>query len=252
MITWNALKAVLRDRFICLSSYVKKKRDTLKSQLLETIHALGKKHILTGSKKVYKQLQAERKALSALEIPQIQKQLLFLKQSTWHSSPKALRLLAWKVRQKAASRTINSIRLWNGLTTSANSEILQAFVDYYKQLYSSSDSSPSSLSLFLQSKVPNFKLSTEHRDLLDEPITSEETVQAICALKLHKSPGTDGLPSTFYKKFLSQLSSPLTEIFNLVGTDGTMPPSWSQSRIIVLPKQGRDLLNLHLLDQYLF
>lgn len=95
----------------------------------------------------------------------------------------------------------------------------------------------------MQTRAPNFKLSAEHRDLLDEPITSEETLQAIRTLKLHKSPGTDGLPFIFYKKCASQLSIPLTDIFNMVGTDGIMPPSWSQSHIVVLPEQGKDLLN---------
>lgn len=59
--TWDAFKAVLRKKFISLSSFYKKQQEHLRIQLLDRIKTLEQIHKRTCSKKIYKQLLQERK-----------------------------------------------------------------------------------------------------------------------------------------------------------------------------------------------
>lgn len=47
---------------------------------------------------------------------------------------------------------------------------------------------------------------------LDQPITEEEVRNAISSMKLGKSPGSDGLPIEYYKKFVDTLAPILTDV----------------------------------------
>lgn len=59
---------------------------------------------------------------------------------------------------------------------------------------------------------------------------------------MHKLPGLDGFTSNYYKKFSAILIAPLNDLFNEVLKSGTIPPSWQQARLIMLPKPGQNLL----------
>lgn len=87
-------------------------------------------------------------------------------------------------------------------------------------------------------------LSEDHMRLLDIPISSEEVPWAIKRLKNGKLPGNDGFPVELYKRYSQDLVHPLTWVFNDLLTLGTAPPSWSEASVIVLPKKGRNLLDV--------
>lgn len=90
----------------------------------------------------------------------------------------------------------------------------------------------------------NVKLSPLHRDVLEEPVTNTEVLAAIQYLKSSKTPGRDRLPAEFYKRFRHILVDSITDLCNALLTYGTMPLSWKEARIIVLPKKGKDLTNV--------
>lgn len=90
-------------------------------------------------------------------------------------------------------------------------------------------------------KLPSLpKLSAEDRDALDSPITASEILDTIKHLKAGKAPGRDGFPPDFYKSFSSVLLSPLLALFHQIQESGALPPSWSESKIIVIHKSGSD------------
>uniref|UniRef100_A0A803SSM5 Reverse transcriptase domain-containing protein n=1 Tax=Anolis carolinensis TaxID=28377 RepID=A0A803SSM5_ANOCA len=85
------------------------------------------------------------------------------------------------------------------------------------------------------------KIAEEDRELLNQPITQEETIRAIKGLKGGKSPGPDGFPAEYYKAFMEELAPHLTELFNEIYTKQKVPLTWKVSEIITIPKKGRDL-----------
>lgn len=59
-------------------------------------------------------------------------------------------------------------------------------------------------------------------------------------LKSNKSPGIDGLRAEFYKTFKQKLAPVLTGIFETCLQDSKHPPSWTESKIILIHKVGKD------------
>lgn len=53
----------------------------------------------------------------------------------------------------------------------------------------------------------------------------------------------DGYTSNYYKKFATILLTPLKLVFNEVLTTGVLPPTWSQARVILIPKKDYDPLD---------
>ncbi len=75
---------------------------------------------------------------------------------------------------------------------------------------------------------------------LDGPITLEEITKSINSLQSKKSPGPDGLPSEFYKKFNVKLAPLLLSVFEESLDLGMLPLTLRQASITLLPKDGKD------------
>ncbi len=75
---------------------------------------------------------------------------------------------------------------------------------------------------------------------LDGPITLEEITKSINSLQSKKSPGPDGSPSEFYKKFHVKLAPLLLSVFDESLDLGMFPLTPRQASITLLPKDGKD------------
>lgn len=87
------------------------------------------------------------------------------------------------------------------------------------------------------------RLSEEHAALLDNLITIDEVTAAIKGLKNGKSPGNDGRPAEFYKRYVQRLAPPLTSTLNDILSSG-FSLRFGTWPLVVLPKKDRDLLNV--------
>lgn len=58
-----------------------------------------------------------------------------------------------------------------------------------------------------------------------------------------KTPGLDGFPAEIYKRYEEMLLPELLKTFNSASEEGGLPLSMRDSTIIVLPKEGKDLLD---------
>lgn len=239
-VTWDALKAVLRGKFISLSSYYKKEREHLRICLLDKIKTLEHLHKRTCSKKTFKKLLQERKALELLEISAVQRKLYLLKQRSWYRSPKSLRYLSWRLKSKQKDRAVPIIRHHSGTHTTDLKDIANVFAEHYQSLYQSDFPHPKAIADYLANISSLPKLTLDDRDALDSPITAAEILETIKQLKAGKAPGRDGFPPDFYKSFSSVLTSPLLELFHQIQETGVLPPCWSESKIIVIHKSGTD------------
>lgn len=82
------------------------------------------------------------------------------------------------------------------------------------------------------------------RDILDAPIQEAEISATFSLLKSNKSPGNDWLPGEFYRKFKDQLVKVLQLVFSECLNINKIPASWQTARIVVIPKKGKDSINL--------
>lgn len=75
---------------------------------------------------------------------------------------------------------------------------------------------------------------------LEKPITGKEIIDALKQLKPGKSPGPDGLPTSYYKTFTDMLTPHLLKTFNALLTSPTKHLDILEAHITVIPKHGKD------------
>lgn len=76
--------------------------------------------------------------------------------------------------------------------------------------------------------------------LINEIITERKVAMALHSLKPYKAPGPDGIHPVLLREGLNDLTRPLTQLFKASLKLGYVPKIWRDSRVVFLPKPGRD------------
>ena len=84
------------------------------------------------------------------------------------------------------------------------------------------------------------RLNQEEIEIISNPITSTEIEAVIKNLPKNKSPGQDGFPGEFYQTFREELMPMLLKLFPKNAEEGTLPNSFYEATITLIPKPDKD------------
>jgi hypothetical protein len=84
-------------------------------------------------------------------------------------------------------------------------------------------------------------LNQEAINHLNTSITQNEIEAAIKSLPKKKSPGPDGFSAKFYKPFKEELIPTLLKLFHEIERQGTLPNSFHEVSITLIPKSDKDI-----------
>ena len=111
--------------------------------------------------------------------------------------------------------------------------------EYYEQLYANEFDSLEEMDKFL--KIYHLpKLNQEETDQLNRPITRIEIEYVMKTLPTNKSPGPDGFTSEMYQMYKEELMPILLKFFQKVEEVGTLPMTFYNATITLIPKPVKD------------
>ena len=122
-----------------------------------------------------------------------------------------------------------------------SSDLLNAFRNFYKTLYTSEAIDTTLYATFLDN-LPT--VSTEDNNDLTQQITVSDIETVLKQMDHTKTPGSDGLTSLFYLKFIDIFGPILVNIFNLCYEKGNMSPSQKLSYITLLCKDKNNATSM--------
>ena len=85
------------------------------------------------------------------------------------------------------------------------------------------------------------RLNQEETKNINRPITSTGIETVIKNLPTNKSPGPDGFTGEFYQTFREELTLTLLKLFQNLAEGGTLPNSFYEATIILIPKPDKDV-----------
>lgn len=177
--------------------------------------------------------------IALLDAWMVARDIMYSNQRVFEFRDHPVRNLARVLLENYQRSPVLQMQLLDGALTDDPVKKLQFFFYFYKILYGSDSAPADAQDLFFHS-VEISLMNEEDRENLEFPIKLSEVISMIKALKLNKGPRIDGLTIKFYLKNVELLAPRLVEIFGLCLQQAKLPPSWAESRIILIPKICKD------------
>jgi hypothetical protein len=133
---------------------------------------------------------------------------------------------------------INKIRKEKGDITTDPEEIQNIIRSFYKRLYSAKLENLDEMDKFLD-RYQVLKLNQDQVNDLNSPISPIEIEAVINSLPAKKSPRPDGFCAEFYQNF-KDLIPVLHKLFRNIEVEGTLPNSFYEATITLIPKPQKD------------
>ena len=83
------------------------------------------------------------------------------------------------------------------------------------------------------------RLNQEELENINRPITSNEIETVIKNLPTNQSPGLDGFTGEFYQTFREELTPILLKLFQNIAEGRTLPNSFSEVTLTLIPNQSK-------------
>ncbi|WP_203052026.1 reverse transcriptase domain-containing protein, partial [Segatella copri] len=131
------------------------------------------------------------------------------------------------------------IRNEKGEISMDTAEIQKTIRECYEQLYANKFDNLEEMDNFLETySLP--KLNQVETDQLNRLITRNEIEYVIKTLPTNKSPGPDGFTGEFYQTYKEELVPILLKLFQKVEEEGTLPKTFYDATITLIPKPDKD------------
>ena len=215
---WEIFMMTMKTKSITYSTKRNLAKKKLKNELIRQIMKIEEENKMEILVDHYEYLKGRLKEIEDKEIEGYIRRVKFM--APYDKSETDIAFFSKVENQKRANDRINQLaEKKDGYIYTDNENILRIATKYYRDLYTS-DKVNEKIQNKLLGNVKT-KLSKEAKTNLDKPITEEEEVKnAINRLPTGKSPGLDGFPVEFYKKYWEKIKDLFMAYLNEVKNEG--------------------------------
>ena len=236
---WESFKSALK---YCAQSYSR----SSKTRLRDTIAQLQQERLSSlrlGTPDLEAASRLER--LLDFQIKQETKQCLLRSATRWHEEGERNNKYFYRViKERTRQQTIESLRCSStGAILSDMSGIMHEARAFYTDLYTPDPINTDSVDSLLANVPLDVCLSASDQSGLVAPATEDDIISLVSHSPIGKSPGLDGIPFEIYKYLIlrfPQVRALLVVTLNMA-LSGVFPPSWTQTRMVLLYKKGDPL-----------
>ena len=238
---WDAAKAVLRGKFLAIQAYLKTQEKSQISNLPLHLKEQEKEKQKKKNPKVSRRkgIIKIRAKINEIETKKTITKINKTKSPFFEKINKIDKPLARIIKKKRERTQIKNIRNEKGEVTTDTAEIQSILRDYYKQLYPNKMDNLEEMDKFLERyNLP--RLNQEEIENMKRPITNNAIETVIKNLPTNKSPGPVGFTGEFYQTFREELTLILLKVFQKIAKEGTLPNSFYETKITLIPKPEND------------
>uniref|UniRef100_A0A803SUI6 Reverse transcriptase domain-containing protein n=1 Tax=Anolis carolinensis TaxID=28377 RepID=A0A803SUI6_ANOCA len=236
---WDTMKAVTRGLFIKEACNLKREQEVERKKLELEIQELEKRYVKDKDKQSYLKALAKRKELEKYNLEKAQRDLIYTKREYFEYSNRNSKMLARAAQDKRSKNLIGTIRDKWGREAISMKEKLAVFQEFYQKLYTAVDNPNNRIEEVID-KYLKIELQEIDKKSMEQLVSEKEIEEVIDKLKGGKTPGMDGLGPEYYKKFKLMLVPKFKELYNRIMAGEQIPPSWQESRIILILKPNKD------------
>ncbi|KAL6082582.1 hypothetical protein STEG23_001613 [Scotinomys teguina] len=236
---WDTMKAVLRGKFIALNAHMKRLENSHINDLTAHLKALEREEANSPRRNRCQEIIKLRVETNKIETKKTIQRINETKSWFFEKINKIDKPLARLTKRQRESIQINKIRNENRDITTDNKEIQRIIRSYFKSLYSKKLENLEEMDKFLNRyHIP--KLDQDQINKLNRPITPKEIETVVKSIPTKKSPAPDGFSAEFYQIFKEELIPILFKLFHTIETEGTLPNSFYEATVTLIPKPHKD------------
>ena len=208
---WDNLKDVIRN--FCQKYCSRKRRSTncFRTSLTNRL-IRAKNDFACGNESGSAEIRDLECSLSSLASREAEGAKIRSRAKWFEEGEKPTRYFSRRENQRAAKNSFESLTNSHGQETSSQIDMESILVDFYKNLFSKDN-----LDLHVQESLIGdleFTLFDSERLSCEGDLSKDELFVALGSLQTGKSPGSDGLPTEFYKAFWQYLGDVLVLVLN--------------------------------------
>ena len=243
---WEMVKMKIREHCMLFGTFKKRKMAEEQEEVERSISAL-EKHIIDGhaddseKERIWTKLQATKRELEKIIEHQTKAAILRSKIRWYNEGEKNAKCFLNLEKPHCRRNTISQLKVNDNDFIYTDIEILNECESFYKNLYSPRIECGDHLSHVFPLQESPKALNDVEQATCEGPQKKEECLKALQDMDSDKTPGTDGLPSEFYKVFWDELADILIDALNYSHENGKLLISQRRGIIKLIPKKDAEL-----------